>query len=560
MVRAPAGAVDGGTVVYNDRYAWGGDDYAALERQAPLWLYAHDGRADYWAADLELHPPRLRYRFGLRGTDGTRWFGWDGLRDQPRPRGAFEFAYVAEGDLPDSPEWARGAIFYHIFPDRFRRSAAGHRRGPVAAWDEPVGRRTFLGGDLDGVIEGLDHVASLSVDAVYLTPIFASPSNHKYDTSDYFTVDPDFGGNAALRRLVAALKGRGMRLILDGVFNHAGSGWPPFVDARRRGADSPYARWFYFAGDGGAAYETWATNVVTMPKLRTSEPELRALVCRIGRFWVEEFGVDGWRLDVANEVDHALWRAFRSAVRAANDEAYLVGEVWNPALPWLRGDQFDSVMNYPFRSSILDFARGATDAGSFLDSIDWLRAHYPEPVHDFLYNLIGSHDAERPLTAVGGDRAAVTLAAALLFTLPGAASIYYGDEVGMAGADDPGCRNGMVWPPERQDARLLALYRRLGRLRRQQAHLRAGRYRRLYELDSLACFSRGDGADRLVVLANAGRRRAGVPSRLLADWLGGPAQVVGACAYGSARPSIRTAEFALPAQSVVVVRRQEESS
>jgi glycosidase len=555
IVRAPRGQVIGGKVCFNDRYAWEGNDYAPLGRTAPLWVYARDGELEYWAADLALHPPRLRYRFGLETSNGTRWYGWDGLRDEPLPNGAFEFAYIAEGDRPDSPEWARGATFYQIFPDRFARGARPHRTSNVDPWDAPVHGRSFLGGDLDGIVERLDHIASLSVDALYLTPIFTAPSNHKYDTADYFSVDPDFGGDLALRRLVEAVHARGMRLILDGVFNHTGSQWAPFQDVLANGAKSAHADWFYFATD--QTYETWATNVPSLPKLRTGHPEVRELVCRIGRFWVEEFGIDGWRLDVASEVDHRTWRAFRQSVRDADPAAFLVGEVWHPAMPWLRGDEFDSVMNYPARTAIIDFAgAGEPDGQRFLDAIDRMRALYPEPIHHFLYNLLGSHDVQRPLTALGGDRAAFGMAPAMMFALPGSVSVYYGDEVGMEGGDDPGSRGGMIWDQARQDRRLLDLYRRLGAIRRRMPMLRVGGYSRLDSAGApadTAAFARGDGTQRLVVVINGSARAGSVPRSLVREWAGSGAQVVETLDYAGGSASVGSRGLRLPPRSVVLL-------
>lgn len=559
-MRAPTGTVRGGRVVFNDRYAWEGNDYAPMREQAPLWLYAHDGSADYWAADLRLHPPRLRYRFGLETADGMRWLGWDGLREEPAPRGAFEFAYLAEGDRPDSPDWARGAIFYQIFPDRFARGKQAHRKGPVAPWDSRPTSKTFLGGDLDGISERLHHISSLGADALYLTPIFSSPSNHKYDTADFFNVDPDFGGNDALRRLVTALGARNMRLVLDGVFNHAGATWPPFVDVLKRGDRSPHASWFYFQGK---RYETWSTNVASLPKLRTSEPAVRELVCDVGRFWVREYGIDGWRLDVANEVDHALWRAFRSAVRAVNPEAFLVGEIWEWALPWLRGDQLDSTMNYPMRSAILRFAgagrvtpplEGALDGDGFLNAVDRVRAAYPEPIHDQLYNLIGSHDEVRPLTALDKDRGSLAVAAAMLFALPGIASIYYGDEVGMSGGKDPLNRAGMIWDASRQDQKLLALFRRLGALRKDLPALRSGAYERLGGRGEVAAFARGTGVGRVVVLANAGRQSSSLGAADVRSWVGDDVRELETLAYSGSTGRQSRGRIELPAQSVTLVR------
>jgi cyclomaltodextrinase len=558
IVRAPAGAINGGKVLFNDRYAWEGTDYAPLREQADLWLFAHDGAAEYWAADLQLHPPRLRYRFGLATSDGTRWFGADGLRDVPAPRGAFEFAYLAEGDRPDSPDWARGAVFYQIFPDRFARSEVHgpHRKGKVSAWGATPQSRMFMGGDLDGIVEHLDHIESLGVDGLYLTPIFTAPSNHKYDTADYFSVDPDFGGNEALRRLVSALHGRGTKLLLDGVFNHVGATWPPFVDVRARGKESPHAKWFYFDGD---RYETWSTNVASLPKLRTSEAEVRELVCSVGRFWVQEYGTDGWRLDVANEVDHSLWRAFKAAVRGANPQAFLVGEVWDAALPWLRGDQFDSTMNYPLRTALLRYAgvNGVAEpldehlsGDAFLDGIDRVRAAYPEPIHDLLYNLLGSHDEVRPLTALRDDRRAFAFSAALLYALPGIVSVYYGDEVGISGGKDPLNRAGMVWDESKQDRRLLDLFRRLGRLRRENRELKVGSYRRIGADGDVAIFTRQLDDEVLKVAANAGLSEASVDA--------GSTRLVDSFSYDGVDARLAKGAVTLPPQSVAILRDSAE--
>ena len=563
VVRAPEGALRGGKVAFNDRYAWEGSDYQALRESAPLWLYAHDGVADYWAADLALHPPRIRYRFGLETeAHGLRWFGADGLRDDPRPRGAFEFAYLAEGDRVASPDWARGAVFYHVFPDRFARGSAAKPRRGLAKWDAVPTSKSFFGGDLDGITEHLDHIESLGVDALYLTPIFAAPSNHKYDTTDYYAVDEAFGEDEALRRLVDALHERGMKLVLDGVFNHVGRTMPQFADVLTRGDDSPYRSWFYFDGD---KYETWSTNVPALPKLRTSEPAVRAFVCDVGRYWVSQFGVDGWRLDVANEVDHTLWRAFRAAVREANADAYLVGEVWDLAMPWLRGDEFDAVMNYPLRSAILRYA-GAGPSGvafpldeplgpdGFLNAVDRLRAAYPEPIHDLLYNLVGSHDEVRPLFALREDRAAAGVAAALMFTLPGIASIFYGDEVGMSGGKDPLNRGGMVWDQTRQDAQMLALHRRLGQLRNEAPALRNGSYRRLADDGPLAAFARESAEGRALVVANSSARPVRVLASEVKSWLGQKSANLDVLAHASVGHSKwSSSDLDVPAQSVAVL-------
>lgn len=553
VLRGPARGIGEAHVVFNDRYAWEGSAYAPLLHRTPLRPYARDGEVAYWSADLELEPPRFRYRFELGGPDERRWLGWDGLRDEPRPAGSFEFGYVHDGDAHDLPAWAEGAVFYQIFPERFARGSSSPEQPELAAWDTPASRRNFLGGDLDGIREKLDYVASLSVDAIYLNPVFDAPSNHKYDTRDYLSVDAAFGGNAALRRMVDEAHRRGIRVVLDGVFNHSGSEWPPFREAMERGAEADHARWFYLRSPGpGAAFETWANDVKTLPKLRTSEPDLAALIADIGRFWVAEYGIDGWRLDVANEVNHDVWRRFRRAVRGANREALLIGEIWTPAANWLRGDQLDSAMNYPLRQAMHDYVGGSVDGRAFLDTVDRLRASYPQTVHNYLYNLIGSHDVMRPLTAFGGDRRRMALATALLFTLPGIASVYYGDEVGMEGDNDPACRDGMQWDETRQDGRMLAVHQRLGRLRRENPALRRGAYERLYEDETIVAFARASEDRRVVVVANRSPSPVGIPHEASREWLAredAPLETIG---YDGKRAGTTTDGLQLPAFSLVL--------
>jgi glycosidase len=577
VVRTPTGAVRAGQVRYNDRYAWAGSDYEPLREAAPLRRYACDGGSEYWAAELHLHRPRFRYRFGLETDDGTRWLGWDGLRDEPAPAGAFEYAYLWEGDTVDTPAWARGAVFYHVFPDRFARSARAAAIPGLEPWDAMPSRTSVYGGDLDGIVERLDHIASLGVDALYLTPIFTAPSNHRYDPSDQFEVDPRLGGMSALRRLVAALRERDMRILLDGVFNHVSRDWEPFRDVRRHGAASPFARWFRLDADrvadvderrrGGQpdparaaalGYETWGTDIPWMPKLRTSEQEVRDLACRVGRFWVQEFGVHGWRLDVANEVDPRLWRDFRRAVREVDPEAFLVGEIAHLALPWLRGDQLDSVMDYPLRTAILDLCGRGGSPRSFLDAVDRIRAAYPEPIHHVLYNLIGSHDEPRPLTECGGDRDAFAVAVATLFALPGAVSVYYGDEVGVEGGSDPDNRRPMPWGNGR-DERILALHRRLGRMRRQMPALRQGSYERLAD-DGMAAFLRICGRQRVAVLVNAGREPQGVPDRVIAERLDGASRPPITLAYHEDEASLSRGTLHVPGRSVVFIPSEDRDT
>ncbi|GIQ62169.1 hypothetical protein PACILC2_07370 [Paenibacillus cisolokensis] len=218
------------------------------------------------------------------------------------------------------------------------------------------------------MIDRLDYLTELGVNAIYFTPVFEATTNHKYDTSDYFRVDPHFGTNETLKTLVRECHARGIRVLLDAVFNHSGRQFAPFVDVIEKGEESLYKDWFHVRKwplrieDGVPTYETFAFEPI-MPKLNTSNPEVRDYLLKVASYWMDEIGIDGWRLDVANEVDHQFWREFRQTVKKANPDAYILGEIMHDAMPWLQGDQFDAVMNYPFTNTVIDFSlRGKSTA------------------------------------------------------------------------------------------------------------------------------------------------------------------------------------------------------
>ncbi len=450
VVRAGKGQLRSVTAVFADRFA----PFEEGET-APLELAGSDAHDDYFAGELTLRPPRFHYAFLL--DDGVRqvWLTETGL-SASRPKGGFfAYPYINEADLYDVPDWLVDGVVYQIFPDRFANGNPANDPPGVRPWsDQRPTARSFYGGDLEGIIQRLPHLEELGVTVLYLTPIFASPSNHKYDTTDYYRIDPHFGDEETLKELVRQCHARGIRVMLDAVFNHCGFDFFAFRDVRERGAQSPYAGWFHINDfpvktDPEPNYETFATGIATMPKLRTGNPEVRDYLLNVARYWVERCDIDGWRLDVANEVDHAFWREFRRVVRAAKPDAAIVGEVWHDALPWLLGDQFDGVTNYPLREACLDyFARNRISADGFAQALVRNLFMYPRPALQGCWNLLGSHDTERFMTACGGDVRKAALAAVFLFTWVGAPLIYYGDEIGMEGGPDPDCRRPMLWERE----------------------------------------------------------------------------------------------------------------
>jgi cyclomaltodextrinase len=405
------------------------------------------------------------------------------------------------------PEWVKDAVFYQIFPDRFARSPRNHLPQGIQLqpWGTPPEEQGYQGGDLYGIVDRLDYLQALGINALYLNPIFSSASNHRYHTYDYFEVDPLLGGNDALRELIDQLHGRGMRIVLDAVFNHASRGFWPFHHVLENGSKSPYLDWFYIHGwplspyppDSTTPlnYEAW-WNIPALPKLNVANPGMRQYLLDVAAHWVE-FGIDGWRMDVAEEIkDVTFWQQVRQVTRAANPECYLLGEIWHEAPEWLAGDRFDAVMNYVWSRAALSFFGAATlntgyRPGGF--SLQALSAHdFAKVLEDTLtlynweivqaqFNLLDSHDTARALWIVNGDASALRLALLFQMTMPGAPCIYYGDEIGMSGATDPFCRAAFPWDqPDQWNQPLLTFYQAAVAMRHAYSALRTGKIRTLY--------------------------------------------------------------------------------
>lgn len=505
-LRAKRGDLVACHLLHGDRYDGEEGQLLRLEKAGSDELF------DWFEGVIPSATRRIRYVFYLEGAESGLWYGERGLSPDRGEAGVFQYPYICEGDLFRVPEWAQDGIVYQIFPDRFCNGDKGNDPEGTEPWGSEVRPRpdSFYGGDLQGIIEKLPYLEALGVNVIYLTPIFQSPSNHKYDTTDYYRVDPAFGDAETLKELVRRAHRRGIRVLLDAVFNHAGYGFFAFQDVLEKGADSPYADWFFIEGFPVVTkphpnYETFADGVWTMPKLNTAHPDVRAYLLDVAEYWTREAEIDGWRLDVANEVDHRFWRAFRDRVKGVNPEALIVGEIWHDAGPWLQGDQFDSVMNYLFRDAVLDFfAAGRIGPDRFDALLTRSRMLYPDQANFAMFNLLGSHDTERFLTACGGRLERMRLAVLFQMTYPGMPMIYYGDEVGMCGQTDPDCRRPMVWEEEKQNRELLAFYRKLTTIRKELRPLRRGDFRTwlIDPLRNLYGFVRQDGGECVGVLLN----------------------------------------------------------
>jgi len=404
------------------------------------------------------------------------------------------------------PDWVKDSIFYEIFPERFANGNPDNDPPDVKPWGGTPTRTNFLGGDLQGILDKLDYLKALRIDAIYLTPIFAANTNHKYDTIDYYQVDPHFGDLNTFRSLLRKAHDRGIRIVLDAVFNHVGDGFWAFRDVVEHGESSPYVNWFYI--EDFPVTRTPTPNYGTYSKapylvrLNVYNPEVRRYLYDVARHWTQE-GIDGWRLDVPFLMNHRFWKGFRRVVKEINPELYIVAEIWKKATSWLQGDECDGAMNYRLRNLILDFfIHRKLDASTFDRKLAALRAEHPGETAYTMLNLLGSHDTPRLLTLCGGDRELFKVAVAFLFTYVGVPMIYYGDEVGMTGGNDPDCRRPMVWDPALQDQELLEWHRQLIRIRKAHPALRRGTIQTAHALEDIYCFERQYGADYVLVVLN----------------------------------------------------------
>ncbi|WP_071188402.1 glycoside hydrolase family 13 protein [Trichormus sp. NMC-1] len=434
-----------------------------------------------------------------------------------------------------TPDWVKHAVFYQIFPDRFAKSQQPHKRllnnAKWEDWDAEPTLQGYKGGDLWGILEQLDYIQSLGINAIYFTPIFQSACNHRYHTHDYYQVDPILGGNEAFKELLDAAHQRNIKVVLDGVFNHASRGIFFFHDILENGPHSPWVDWFKiegwplapYTGDAPANYEAWA-GIRSLPVFNHDNPDVREYIMEIAEYWIK-FGIDGWRLDVPFEIKTpGFWQKFRQRVKAINPDAYIVGEVWKDSREWLDGNQFDGVMNYLFTGPTIAFTAGdrvnleqvkgrdykthpPLFAADYAEKIEDLLKLYPWEIQLTQLNLLASHDTARLITIAGGDIASVELATLLLLTFPGAPSVYYGDEVGLPGGLDPDCRRGFP-SAENWNLEILNLHKQLISLRHKYEALRIGEYQVLYALGELYIFARTLGTEELIIAVNVGTETA----------------------------------------------------
>lgn len=467
--------------------------------------YARDSQFDHYFAVIEEAEPirYLRYYFRWQRLEQRVYLSARGILAQEPKERFYEYLCTNEQDIFTLPNWWQDAVVYQIFPERFCKGKGAIEPIPCELWGEKPSRENFFGGNFRGMMEKMDYLVDLGVNTLYVNPIFESPSNHKYDTIDYFHTDPHFGSLEEFKEFLALCHQKGIRVILDGVFNHIGYDSKQFQDVLKNGKESEYANWFYLSDD---VLETDPPNYECvgyykwMPKLRFSISSVRRHCLRVGAFWLE-IGIDGWRMDVCDEVDYTFWQEFRRMAKKINPQAVLLGETWGDGREMMRGDQMDSVMNYLFRDAVLDFvAKESIDARAFADLIGKMYANYPIQSHSGLLNLIGSHDTERFVTASGGDRKKMQVATVLQFTMLGVPMVYYGDEHAMEGENDPDCRRCMCWESANQEMK--QFYQCLIRIRKEYSAFREGNLEVVHAEGGLFAFLRTTRLQKILVVIN----------------------------------------------------------
>lgn len=490
-LRAAKDDLDKVEIIYAVKYNWLTD-----RKSKQMQKSYSDALYDYYTVTLDVPDSRIGYIFLLQSGEEKYYYSEEGLTIEYNHDKSyynfFQYPYINETDLHKKVDWCDRAIFYQIFVDRFHMGSCSKDRNYIDKdWGELPKPKGFYGGDLPGITEKLDYLQDLGINSIYLTPIFQSPSNHKYDTIDYEEVDAMFGTNRDLKELVESAHKRGIKILLDAVFNHCSYLCKQFQDVLRKGKESVYYDWFIIRGDRPVLeqmnYECFAACNY-MPKWNTNNPEVQKFLLHIATKWIKEYGIDGWRLDVADEVSHDFWRQFRKAVKAAKPDALIVGENWHDSRPWLEGDQFDSIMNYSFTKACLDyFAYEKYSAQRFCERLSEILMRNTDQVNEMMLNLLDSHDTERFLTNVGENADKLKCALAVLFFFVGMPCIYYGTEIGTAGGYDPDSRRTFDWDKTHWNMDIYNTVKDLIRLRKEQI----GGGIRIYAQNDLLVIERG---------------------------------------------------------------------
>ncbi len=436
---------------------------------------------------------RIRYSFILEGSDGRTYsYGvkcldvTDSIEKIDGLYNSLNFPFLNEEDIYTAPAWVKDAIWYQINVGSYSKDGNTCENN--------------TDGNFAGLIKKLDYIQDMGYTALYFTPIFEGASWHNYDTTDYFKIAPYLGTNEEFKQFMEEAHKRGLRVMLDGVFNHCGPLHPFFQDVIKHGKDSKYFDCFYIhdadlpiikgeVREDGLYDEVVAKDLnyrtfgytSWMPKINTAHPLWQEHLLEVGAHWVKEYGIDGWRLDVSNEVSHDFWRAYRKVIKTVNPDCYIMGENWDDSYPWLQGDQFDSVMNYSFTNAMWGLLNHKLthkiplSVKGYMQSINEMQVMYPNGVNEHMFNLISSHDVDRIINSLDNDVNKVLQAYVLLMTYSGCPCVYYGDEVGMSGKELSN-RTPMIWDETQQNVVIKEHVKKMIAIRKQYPTLKLNNF------------------------------------------------------------------------------------
>ncbi|WP_270334722.1 glycoside hydrolase family 13 protein [Ligilactobacillus acidipiscis] len=481
---------------------------------------------DHWITEVVLPLRRLQYAFHVYGADGQEYLYDDRRIYRYSDVGieklsCFRMPYLHECDRIKTPEWVTNTVWYQIFPERFANGDPANDPKNTLEWgSKKPTPENFFGGDLQGIIDHLDYLQELGINGLYLCPIFTAYSNHKYDTIDYFNVDPAFGTKETLKELIDQAHERGMHVMLDAVFNHMGDFSMQWQDVQKYGRDSRFAKWFHIH-DFPVSYEETANfefarnlnydvfaNTPHMPKINTADPQAREYLLNVATYWIEQFDIDAWRLDVANEIDHEFWKDFYERTHALKKDFYVLGEVWHSAQEWVGHKEFDAVMNYSYTEPIIaHFVKKELTAAEMVDMLQEQLMLYRDQTNRVMFNALDTHDTERILTLCHGNKDLEKQTLAFMFTQYGAPCLYYGTEVGMDGGADPDCRKCMVWDQNQQDHEMFNFTQKLVKMRRKYSQLWSKsrlEFKSVNEMSDLIVFKRQDQDMQVDCIFNTG--------------------------------------------------------
>ncbi|MBN2299802.1 MAG: alpha-glycosidase [Acholeplasmataceae bacterium] len=530
-LRTAKNDIDSVNIIFGDPFDWDSDKFGK-----PYWkheILAMNKRYqtedfDYYFIDIK--PPYLRtkYAFLLVDKNNTYVYGAKRLRiltDENKLYEKFDlseyynFPYLNQEDLHHTPFWVKDTVWYQIFPDRFH---AVNNDSHLTWGKLPVHNNEFYGGNLLGVIEKLPYLKDLGINGIYFTPIFEAPTAHKYDTTNYFKIDPQFGTNEDFGLLVKKAHELDIKVMLDGVFNHCGYDHPYFQDVVKNGEKSIYKDCFFIdkfpvinfplnTSGKPTNYHGVELNLKTfaftpfMPKWNTENPITEKHLLDCIRYWIEEYDIDGWRLDVSNEISHDFLRQIKKVSRQAKKDTFILGENWDSSYPWLHGDQLDSVMNYDLSYPIWKYLENKIDLTTFEDMVTQYLATTPKNVMENMFNLVGSHDTVRIKKRLNDDPRRVKLSYLLMFLSSGAPNIYYGDEIGLTGEHDPDNRRCMIWDEPNQDLDFKSFVKKIIQLRNQHQAFKTYDYH--FISSDFLIFRKQKDLDVIYVVINNGNKR-----------------------------------------------------